>query len=68
MCFLLTCIITNVCIPHLQRRMISIMTTCFNSVKHKLSPTNGFFDLLGFDFMLDEALNVSPPLTYTVTY
>ena len=44
--------------------MISIMTTCFNSVKHKLSPTNGFFDLLGFDFMLDEALNVSPHLTH----
>ncbi len=42
----------------MQRRMISIMTTCYHSVKHKLSATNGHFDLLGFDFMLDTELNV----------
>lgn len=41
-----------------QRRLISIMTTCFNSVKHKLSHALGYFDLLGFDFMLDSQLNV----------
>ena len=41
-----------------QRRMVSIMTTCFNSVKHKLSHAIGYFDLLGFDFMLDQQLNV----------
>lgn len=35
------------------------MTTCFNSVKHKLSHAIGYFDLLGFDFMVDMQLNVS---------
>ena len=42
-----------------QRKIISIMTTCFNSVKHKLSHGLGYFDLLGFDFMLDREFNVS---------
>jgi hypothetical protein len=42
----------------LIRRMKAIMSTCFQSVRHKLSHRVGFFDLLGFDFMLDSQLNV----------
>ena len=39
------------------------MTTCFNSIKHKLINGHGYFDLLGFDFMLDREFNVSFVLT-----
>jgi len=35
------------------------MTLCFDSVKHKLTQKLGFFDLLGFDFMVDTDFNVS---------
>ena len=35
------------------------MTLCFDSVKHKLTHKLGFFDLLGFDFMVDTDFNVS---------
>ncbi|CAI8024141.1 Protein polyglycylase TTLL10 [Geodia barretti] len=42
----------------LIRKMKAIMSTCFQSVRHKLSHRVGFFDLLGFDFMLDSQLNV----------
>lgn len=51
----------NQYLPHFpsQRRMKAIMTTCFQSVRHKLSHRIGYFDLLGFDFMLDSHLNVS---------
>ena len=45
----------------MQRRMKAIMATCFNSVRHKLSHKIGYFDLLGFDFMIDTHLNVSRP-------
>lgn len=38
--------------------MKTIMTICFKSVKHKLSQAVGFFELLGFDFMLDSNFNV----------
>ena len=41
--------------------MKTIMATCFNSVRHKLSHKIGYFDLLGFDFMVDTQLNVSQP-------
>lgn len=36
------------------------MTLCFDSVRHKLTHKIGFFDLLGFDFMVDTDYNVSP--------
>lgn len=35
------------------------MTTCFLTVKDKLDNRLGFFELLGFDFMLDDSLKVS---------
>ena len=47
----------------LQKRMKAIMVTCFQSVRHKLTHKIGFFDLLGFDFMLDAQLNVSLSLS-----
>lgn len=46
------------CTLSLQRRMKDIMSTCFHSVRHKLSHKIGYFDLLGFDFMLDAHFNV----------
>lgn len=38
--------------------MKTIMTICFKSVKHKLTHAIGYFELLGFDFMLDADFNV----------
>lgn len=43
----------------LQKRMKDIMLYCFQSVRFKLQSRLGYFDLLGFDFMMDESLNVS---------
>ena len=37
------------------------MKTCFQSVQHRLEHRIGYFDLLGFDFMLDDSLNVRRP-------
>lgn len=34
------------------------MLQCFNSVRYKLDRKLGYFDLLGFDFMLDENFKV----------
>jgi len=48
---------------HKQPAMWSVMTTCFNTVKDKLDNRLGFFELLGFDFMLDDSLKVSYPST-----
>ena len=42
-----------------QKRIQAIMTLCFESVRHKLTHKLGFFDLLGFDFMVDTDFNVS---------
>ncbi|XP_031554461.1 probable beta-tubulin polyglutamylase [Actinia tenebrosa] len=51
------------------KRMQQIMLTCFHSVRKKLHRRSGFFDLLGFDFMIDEnfkvwliEVNVNPSL------
>lgn len=51
------------------KRMQEIMLQCFNSVRYKLDRKLGYFDLLGFDFMLDEnfkvwliEINVNPAL------
>ena len=38
--------------------MQEIMLRCFSSVSHKLERKLGYFDLLGFDFMLDENFKV----------
>ncbi|XP_033642169.1 protein polyglycylase TTLL10-like [Asterias rubens] len=40
------------------KRMTQIMTHCFNAVKNKLQCKLGYFDLLGFDFLLDEEMKV----------
>ena len=41
------------------------MTTCFHSVRQKLHRRTGTFDLLGFDFLIDEDFKVSLPLYMT---
>lgn len=38
--------------------MQHIMLSCFHSVKHKLECRLGFFELLGFDFMIDSEMKV----------
>lgn len=40
------------------KRMHQIMTTCFHSVRQKLHRRSGTFDLLGFDFLIDEDFKV----------
>ncbi|XP_022786949.1 uncharacterized protein LOC111327109 isoform X2 [Stylophora pistillata] len=40
------------------KRMHQIMTTCFHSVRQKLHKRAGTFDLLGFDFLIDDNFNV----------
>lgn len=39
--------------------MLQIMTTCFHSVRQKLHRRAGTFDLLGFDFLIDDNFKVS---------
>ena len=38
--------------------MHQIMTTCFHSIRQKLHRRTGTFDLLGFDFLIDEDFKV----------
>lgn len=40
------------------KRMHQIMTTCFHSIRQKLHRRTGTFDLLGFDFLIDEDFKV----------
>lgn len=40
------------------KRMHQIMTTCFHSVRQKLHRRTGTFDLLGFDFLIDDEFKV----------
>ncbi|CAH1239473.1 TTLL10 [Branchiostoma lanceolatum] len=42
----------------LTRRMKDIMLHCFHSVRHKIQCRLGYFDLYGFDFLLDEDMKV----------
>ena len=39
-------------------KMKQIMTHCFLAVKHKLQCKTGYFDLYGFDFMIDENMKI----------
>ncbi|XP_041479461.1 protein polyglycylase TTLL10-like [Lytechinus variegatus] len=52
-----------------QKRMCQIMSQCFLASKNKLDTSLGYFDLLGFDFLLDVdmkiwllEINVNPAL------
>ncbi len=42
-----------------QERIKTIMLHCFTSVKHKLEAKLGYFELYGYDFMVDTNFNVS---------
>ena len=39
--------------------MKTIMLYCFQAVEHKLKAKIGYFDLYGFDFLIDDAMKVS---------
>jgi len=41
--------------------MKNIMLYCFFSVKHRLKSRIGYFDLYGFDFLVDENMKVYSP-------
>lgn len=43
----------------IQRQMRRIMLACHQSICHRLEQRLGFFELLGFDFMLDSENHVS---------
>jgi len=38
--------------------MKNIMLYCFYAVKHRLKSRIGYFDLYGFDFLIDENMKV----------
>ncbi|XP_071945729.1 uncharacterized protein [Antedon mediterranea] len=40
------------------KQMMKIMTHCFHAVKNKLECRYGFFELLGFDFLVDTDFNI----------
>ncbi|XP_065834366.1 protein polyglycylase TTLL10-like [Oscarella lobularis] len=40
------------------KQMQQIMMKCFHSVRHRLKCRLGFFELLGFDFMIDDDMKV----------
>lgn len=46
------------CVYFSQNRMKQIMMYCFTAVKHRLATKLGYFDLYGFDFMVDEEMKV----------
>ena len=67
-CVCVCCCVWLVCcslFPYLaiQKRMQQIMMFCFNSVKSKLPTNSGEFELLGFDFLIDDLLKVGVPET-----
>ena len=42
----------------LQNRIKEIMLVCFRAAQNKMEKRCGYFDLLGFDFMVDEDMKV----------
>ena len=42
----------------LQNTIKQVMTHCVNAVKHKFQCKIGYFDLYGYDFMIDEDMKV----------
>jgi len=43
---------------HVQSTIQQIMLHCVSAVKYKLQCKVGYFDLYGFDFMIDEDMKV----------
>ena len=44
---------------YLQEKIKTVMQHCFNCVKNKLEAKVGYFELYGYDFMIDTDFNVS---------
>ena len=44
---------------YLQEKIKTVMQHCFNCVKNKLEAKVGYFELYGYDFMIDTNFNVS---------
>ncbi len=47
------------CFDYFQPQMKEIMLHCFRAVQYKLACKLGYFDLYGFDFLVDENMKVS---------
>lgn len=50
----------------LQDRIKEIMLICFRAVEHKLERKSGYFDMLGFDFLIDDDMKVITAFLYDI--
>ena len=63
---MITVTVSMIVIP--QPAMCRIMLTCFHTIKDKLHNRLGYFELLGFDFILDATLKVKLSQSYNIHY